>query len=197
MGLSYSQAQSILVAGFTVFEFSLWNTSVTLCLSSTCNLLGVAVYYTGINNQHPSLLIFLDLGTMIKIKYQLKRRCQEEFLGILKDGKFERRLIFRSKTEKNTSTWTFSYVRHHNVFVKPGTIITTRNKLKKNCQETLWIRLSGKQVRTESLNIFRYLWPKQAENTETSSLNDACCHKFIVDPRLMIIINNQMERKCQ
>ena len=36
-----------------------------------------------------------------------------------------------------------------------------------------------------------------SENTETSSLNDVFRHKFVVEPRVMIIINNQMERKCQ
>ena len=39
----------ILVSGVTVLAFCLWRSSMRLCLSSTCNLLGLAVYYIGIN----------------------------------------------------------------------------------------------------------------------------------------------------
>ena len=59
--LALLAAHSILVAGFTILAFCLWRSSVMLCLSSTCNLLGVAVYYTGINTPKGVNVVWLCL----------------------------------------------------------------------------------------------------------------------------------------
>ena len=67
MSLCYSQAQSILVYVFTVLALRLWRS----CLSYTCNLVVVTLYYTGINTCKVGSSLTINLK---KNKHKLERQ---------------------------------------------------------------------------------------------------------------------------
>ena len=101
------------------------------------------------------------------------------------------------KRAENNEKSPKNYIRCRKILVEPGTIIEITNNLNNNCQEEVQGRLSLKQVRTESLDTVQYLRVKQAENTESSPLNDAHHFKFLVEPGTIIRITNQLKRKCK